>query len=213
VPRFIDFALAPELIFRRKDRLKKVGLKKIGLKKIGQTTSRYRLSKNSAARLPNLLSVREEILMNASPTPITSSPTPITASTSVNTPAFWERLWRTAGIQSLGCFIVAYVIYGSQPQVGAPTDALVAFYSGDRVRILISAVVCGFAVLNLMWFAAALRTTLAEEGRDGWGAAATAASAATGGLFLLFIAVGSGLSFSIAGSQPVRRRRKAPRCN
>lgn len=31
------------------------------------------------------------------------------------TPAFWERLWRTAGIQSMFCFIVAYIdarVYG-----------------------------------------------------------------------------------------------------
>src|SRR2546421_12291528 len=27
-------------------------------------------------------------------------------------PAFWERLWRTAGIQSVLCFIVAYIVYG-----------------------------------------------------------------------------------------------------
>jgi hypothetical protein len=52
-------------------------------------------------------------------------------STSVyTTPAFWERLWRSAGIQSVGLFIIAYFIYGYQPQVGAPSDALMAFY-GD----------------------------------------------------------------------------------
>ena len=50
-----------------------------------------------------------------------------TSSTSVyTTPVFWERLWRTSGIQSLACFIIAYVIYGHQPQVGASSDALVA---------------------------------------------------------------------------------------
>jgi hypothetical protein len=44
----------------------------------------------------------------------------MTSSTSVDTNrAFWERLWRTAGIQSIGCFIIAYIIYGSQPQVVA----------------------------------------------------------------------------------------------
>src|ERR1700732_2762377 len=90
------------------------------------------------------------------------------------TPAFWERLWRTAGIQSIFCFIVAYFVYGHQPQVGASADALAAFYDGDRMRILIAAVFYGLAVLNLMWFAAALRTTLADAGQDGWGAAATA---------------------------------------
>ena len=123
-----------------------------------------------------------------------------TSSTGVNTSVFWERLWRTAGIQSVGLFIVAYIIYGYQPQIGASADALVAFYNGDRMRILIAAVFFGMAILNLMWFAAALRTTLADAGQDGWGAAATASSAAVGGLFLLLIAVGAALAYSIASS-------------
>jgi hypothetical protein len=124
-----------------------------------------------------------------------------TSSASVyTTPAFWERLWRTAGIQSVFCFIVAYIVYGQQPPIGASADALAAIYNGDRMRILIAAVFYGLAVLNLMWFAAALRTTLADAGQDGWGAAATASSAALGAFFLLLIAVVAALAYSIAGS-------------
>jgi hypothetical protein len=130
-----------------------------------------------------------------------SASTGTTSSASVyTTPAFWERLWRTAGIQSVLCFIVAYIVYGHQPQVGASADALAAFYDGDRMRILIAAVFYGLAVLNLMWFAGALRTTLADAGQDGWGAAATASSAALGALFLLLIAVVAALAYSIASS-------------
>ena len=77
------------------------------------------------------------------------------SSTSVNTPVFWELLWRTSGIQFVVFFIIAYVIYGNQPQVAASPDALVAFYTGDRTRILIAAVFSGLNVLNSMWFAAA----------------------------------------------------------
>jgi hypothetical protein len=113
---------------------------------------------------------------------------------------FFERLWRSAGLQFMGLLIVAYAIYGYQPHVGASADALVAFYTGGRTRILIGAILAGVAVLNLMWFAAAIRTTLAEAGQDGWGAAATASSAALGGLLILLIAVGAGLAYSIAGS-------------
>jgi hypothetical protein len=123
------------------------------------------------------------------------------SSTSVyTTPAFWERLWRMSGINFVVFFIIAYVIYGYQPHVGASADALVAFYQGDRMRILIATVISGLNVLNLMWFAAALRTTLADAGQDGWGAAATASSAAVGGLFLLLISVSAALAYSIAGS-------------
>src|SRR5438876_2421953 len=74
------------------------------------------------------------------------------------TPAFWERLWRTAGIQFVLCFIVAYIVYDHQPQVGASADALAGFYDGDRMRILIAAVFYGLADLNPMWFEGALRT-------------------------------------------------------
>jgi hypothetical protein len=125
----------------------------------------------------------------------------MSASTSVyTTPMFWERLWRMSGINFVIFFIIAYLIYGYQPRVGASADALVAFYDGDRTRILIAAVISGLAVLNLLWFAAALRTTLADAGQDGWGAAATASSAAVGGLFLLIITVVAALAYSIAGS-------------
>src|SRR3982074_3063737 len=138
-------------------------------------------------------SLRKEILM--------SSSTGTTSSASVyTTAAFWERLWRTAGIQSVLCFIVAYLVHGHQPQVGASSDTLAAFYDGDRMRILIAAVFYGLAVLNLMWFAGALRTTLADAGQDGWGAAATASSAALGALLLLLIAVVAAIAYSIAGS-------------
>jgi hypothetical protein len=125
----------------------------------------------------------------------------MTSSTSAyTTPAFWERLWRTAGIQSVGLFIIGYVIYGYQPHIGASTDALAAFYDGDRTHILIAAVFFGLSILNLLWFAAALRTTLADAGQDGWGAAATASSTAVGVLFLLLITVDAALAYSIGGS-------------
>ena len=132
---------------------------------------------------------------------MSASTTAMPSSTSAsNDPAFWERLWRSSGLQFVGLFIVASVIFGSQPPVGASADALVAFYNGDRTRILIAACFSGLNLLNLLWFTAALRTTLADAGEDGWGAAATAASAAFGALFFLQIAVPAALAYSIAGS-------------
>jgi hypothetical protein len=96
-----------------------------------------------------------------------SSSIPVMASsTSVYaTPLFWEKLWRSSGIQSVGLFVIAYIVYGYQPPVGASADAVVAFYEGDRTRILIAAVFSGLAILNLLWFAAALRATLADAGQ------------------------------------------------
>jgi hypothetical protein len=112
----------------------------------------------------------------------------------------WERLWRSAGIQFIVLFVIAYVIYGDQPDVGASTDELVSFYDGDRTRILIASVVFGLAVLNLLWFAAAVASALRDAGQGGWGRAATAASAVLAGLFFVLIAVSAALAHSIAGS-------------
>jgi len=109
-------------------------------------------------------------------------------------------MWRTSGLQFVGFFAITALIYGYQPQVGASADALVAFYTGDRVRILVAAAFSGLNLLNLLWFAAALRTALADTGQEGWGAAATASSAAFAAMTLLQIAVGAAAAYSIAGS-------------
>ena len=139
--------------------------------------------------------------MSASTTAMSSSATAMTPATSVySTGAFWEHMWRTSGLQFVGLFLVTSVIYGYQPPVNASGDALVAFYTGERVRILIAAALSGLNLLNLLWFAAALRSTLSDAGQDGWGAAATASSAAFGALSLVQIAVAAALANSIAGS-------------
>ncbi len=129
----------------------------------------------------------------------------VTAATSAagsvdNGRLFWERLWRQSGISFVALLLVGYFVRGQQPGVGATSDALAGFYDGHHLRILIASVITGLSILNLMWFAAALRTILAEAGEDGWGAAATASSAAVGGLFLLILAIGAALASSIARS-------------
>ncbi len=129
-----------------------------------------------------------------------SAPSIATSTSVYATSAFWERLWRLSGINFVAFFIIAYVIYPSQPPLGASADALTAFYEGNRTRILIAVVLSGMAVLNLMWFAAALRATLVGVGQDGWGGAAITASAMLGGLFLVLITVSAMLASSIGGS-------------
>jgi hypothetical protein len=112
----------------------------------------------------------------------------------------WEKLWRGAGIQFVVFFVIAFIVYGDQPKVGASRDKLVSFYDGDRTRILVASIIFGFAILNLMWFGAALNSALRDAGQGGWGAAATAASTALGTLFFLLVTIGAGLAYTIAGS-------------
>jgi hypothetical protein len=115
-------------------------------------------------------------------------------------PVDWQRVWRGAGIQFLGLFVVAALVRGALPEIGASSDALVAFYDGDRTRIQIATVIFGFAFLNLMWFGAAIASTLRDAGKGGWGNAATAASTASAGVGFVIITIGAALAYSTAGS-------------
>jgi hypothetical protein len=115
-------------------------------------------------------------------------------------PVDWQRVWRGAGIQFLVFFIVAAFVRGTQPEIGASPESLLAFYDGDRTRILIATVIFGFAFLNLMWFGAAIASVLRDAGKAGWGAAATAASTAFAGVWFIILTVGATLAYSVAGS-------------
>ena len=112
----------------------------------------------------------------------------------------WERNWRSSGIFFVVLFVIGWVIYGGQPKVGASAVELVSFYDGDRTRVLIGATLLAFNLLNLMWFAAALSSLLRDAGKGGWGAAATAASAALGTILFVLYTLSLALAYSIAGS-------------
>ena len=88
----------------------------------------------------------------------------------------WERSWRGAGVVFAVLIIIASLVYGSAPKAGSGADQLVAFFNGDRGRILIAAVIFSFGCLALLWFGAALSSVLRDAGQGGWGAAAVPAS-------------------------------------
>jgi hypothetical protein len=115
-------------------------------------------------------------------------------------PLTFDRVWRGSGIAFVVTFVIGYLIYGSQPKISASADTLVSFYDGDRTRILIASALLALAVLNLLWFAAALASTLRDAGQGVWGAAATASSAAVATIIFVRITVGAVLAYSIAGS-------------
>lgn len=115
----------------------------------------------------------------------------------IHDPAFWARTWRSAGIQSIAFFVIGYIVLGDPPGVRATPAELVSFYHGDRTRILIASIFLGFAVLNLMWFGAALASALRDAGMGGWAGAATAASAAFGAVVLVSITIQAALAYSI----------------
>ena len=102
----------------------------------------------------------------------TSNSTTSTAAAPKYGAAFFEHLWRGAGIQAVAFAVVGIAISQIHP-----------------VGMYIAAPIFGLAILNLTWWAQALRTTLADAGLDGWGAAATASSAAVAALLLGLVAL------------------------
>jgi hypothetical protein len=66
---------------------------------------------------------------------------------------------------------------------------------------LVGSLILGMGVINLLWFAAALRGQLRDVGQDGWGAAALASSGALGGLSFVVLTIAASLAFSIAGTR------------
>jgi hypothetical protein len=112
----------------------------------------------------------------------------------------WERWARASGIGFVVLFVAAYIVFGDQPAAGAPADEVVAFYDGDRSRILTASFLLGLAILFLIWFAGAVANALREAG-EGRLAATTVASAATlAGFLFVITAIGSGLAYTIAGA-------------
>jgi len=113
---------------------------------------------------------------------------------------FWDRLWRSAGLQFVVLFVVAWFLYGDPPGPGSSSATLASFYDGHRLRVLAATFILGMAVLNLLWFAAAIRDVLRAAGQDGWGSAVTASSAALGGVLFVLMAGGAALAYRAGGA-------------
>lgn len=129
------------------------------------------------------------------------------ASAATTTPrygrAFFETLWRMSGIQAVLFLVIGAVVAGFGPGIGASSDSIQAFYAANSTRVLIATPILGLGVLNLVWFTQAIRVALAEARLDGWGAAATAASAMIGAIAFVLIAVQAVLAYTIAGSENI----------
>jgi hypothetical protein len=115
-------------------------------------------------------------------------------------PSTFDRVWRGSGVAFVVTFVASWLIHGSQPGIGASADTLVSFYDGDRTRILIGSSLLALALLNLLWFGAALASALRDAGQGIWGAAATAASTALVTIIYVRVFIGAGLAYSVAGS-------------
>jgi hypothetical protein len=73
--------------------------------------------------------------VSPSTTAVNSATRAVQSASSVNTPAFWERLWHTSGIQFAVLLVITCILYGSQPGLGAPSLALVTFSGNNAVTL------------------------------------------------------------------------------
>lgn len=114
----------------------------------------------------------------------------------------WDKLAAAGGIIGVALFIVAIIVYGSAPSADDDAQAVAAFFSDNRSRVLWSVVLSGLGLLAFVWFIAALVQTMRDAGE---GRLASAAFAS----FLLGYSIGAvaaldraTLAFSVADARP-----------
>src|SRR5262245_22156749 len=100
---------------------------------------------------------------------MTTTTAAIAAPSTANPIAFWERAWRKNGLQFVVLSFVTLLITGVVPGINASADALFGFYGGNSMGVILGGALAGGNLLAILWFAASIRTTLAQHGKDGWG--------------------------------------------
>jgi hypothetical protein len=111
----------------------------------------------------------------------------------------WERWARAGGVGFVVLAAAAFIVGGEAPKVGDSTDDLISYYDGDRGQVLVSSLLFAFALLFLLWFAAAIANLLRESGEGRVGATVIAAATAFVTLQLALTGVAASLAYSIAG--------------
>ena len=116
--------------------------------------------------------------------------------------ARWDKLAAAGGIVGVVLFIVGIAIMGSPPAVDEDAQTVAEFFSDNRDQVLWGVFIQGLGVLALLWFVAALATTMREAGEARLAAAAF-------GSFLLAFAMGgvaamarATLAYSVADEGP-----------
>src|SRR5213076_2240973 len=111
----------------------------------------------------------------------------------------WERWARATGIVFVVLVVVSLIMYGNVPKIDE-SSKIASFYTDHRGRILAATVIFSLALVFLIWFVAAIASTLREAGKGGWGAATIGLGAAFAGLQAVFTAIGGGFALNIAAA-------------
>lgn len=76
----------------------------------------------------------------------------------------WDQLAAGGGILGIALFIVAFIVMGAPPDVDASGEEIAEFFADNRSSVLTATFLQGLGVLALIWFFAALATTMREIG-------------------------------------------------
>jgi len=96
----------------------------------------------------------------------------------------WDKLAAAGGIVGVVLFVIGFLVAGSPPTVDDSAQTVADFFSDNRTAVLWSVFLQGLGVLAILWFVAALVTTMGDAGESRLAAAAF-------GSFLLVFSIGS----------------------
>lgn len=120
-----------------------------------------------------------------------------------------RRLDAATGVVAVILVVAAFAVPGSAPTADDTADAIAAFLTDKRDRILLSSFLAGLAGLFFLWWLASLRSWLraVDGGEARLSSAAFLAGGVAVGLSLTATAVEAGLAFKVGGQaeQPVVR--------
>lgn len=112
----------------------------------------------------------------------------------------WERLGRASGAIFVVIAAVAFIVMGEQPAISDAPEEIVAYFDGDRGRILTGTVLFGIALAMSGFFVGTIANMLREAGQG----RVAATTIVLGGAFLaiqcLVTAVSGALALNIAAA-------------
>jgi hypothetical protein len=112
----------------------------------------------------------------------------------------WERWARMSGAAFAVLAAASFIVIGEMPGINDSPEQLVAFFDGDRGRILTGLVIYGIALIALGWFIGALANALREAGEARLGATGLALGGGFIGAQVVVSAIAGALALNIAAA-------------
>jgi hypothetical protein len=107
--------------------------------------------------------------------------------------ANWDRLAAAGGIVGIVLFVIAAFVMGSPPDADASATSVLEFFQDKREHVLWAIFLQGLGVLAILWFVAALVTSIRDAGEPRLAVAGF-------GAYVLGFAIGAAGAMALAGA-------------